>query len=417
MFRAFALLMLAMSLTACEAVALSPAPAIGIPTSVPHQPPQTTPLALPLPSPIMPPRPSRPFDVPYALLDYLNSAPVNIAQMRALLTAWGMNTGEAPLPNMGDVLWFGDVDGDGQADLLLALAPAEPATCESGSVVLYVYHSARYSLTQQIGLLGEVPIDPAVSHIPCPRIFAAKDLLGDGGLEIVLTSTTCGAHTCNVKVDMLRWHQDQLESLISPPSMAFPEITFQPSSRGSLDLVLHGGVIGSIGAGPQRERQEIYHWNGSRFGLTRVVYDPSNYLYFKVMDANLLMQQAEYAQAILRYQEALSNPQLDLSGLHPNERDDLQALARFRIMVAWALLGDYGKAQGARDDLPMHHHGHIYEQVGVSFFRAYGLHRSVESGCAAVIALAQLRPEVAAVLSDFGYANPDFKTEDVCPFQ
>src|SRR5438045_321626 len=406
MMRAIAFALLALCLAACgSAPDPSAVPVTALPTSEPLAGLEPSRAALPRVLPTVPSRPARPFDLPYALLDYLNAAPVNPGRLRTVLTAWGMNTGEAPLPNLGDVLWLGDVDGDGRADLLLALAPAEPASCESGSVVLYLYDGARYRLAQQIGLLGDVPIDPAVSHIPCPRIFSARDLLGDGQVEIVLTSTTCGAHTCNVKVDILRWRQDRLESLITPPSMAYPEITFQPSSRGTADLVLHGGVIGSIGAGPQRERQEIYHWNGSRFALARVVYDASDYLYFKLIDANLLMQQAEYAQAILRYREVLTNSKLELSGLHPNERDDLQAFARFRIMVAYALLGDFDNARSLREELSTSHKGHVYELVGATFFDNYSPNRSVASGCAAVTALAIAQPEVTAVLSGFGYAN------------
>lgn len=367
-------------------------------------------------TPTPPPAPARLSDLPYALVDYLNADPLNVERVRSVLAAWGINTASAPLANMGDVSWTGDLDGDGQPDLLVALAPADPGSCEMGAVALYMRAGARYRLAQQIGLLGDVPIDPAVSHIPCPRIFAVRDLLADGHSEIVLTSTTCGAHTCDVKVDILRWTASGLQSLIAPPTMAYPEITLQAAEGGTLDLVLRGGVIGSLGAGPQRERQEVYRWNGTRFVLAQTLYDPSDYLYFKIVDANSLMQQARYSQAIALYDEALTNSQLVLSGIHPGEREDLQAFARFRILVAYALLRDFPRAAGAADDLARLQPDHVYAQVGQLFWDAFSRRRNVAGACTIVTSFAAAHPEVPAVVSGFGYANPDLTAADICPF-
>jgi len=112
----------------------------------------------------------------------------------------------------------------------------------------------------------------------------------------------------------------------------------------------------------------------------------------------------------------ITNAKLEVAGRHPNEREDLQAFARFRVVVAYALLGDIDKARAARDDLFANHRGHVYEIVGSTFFGNYALH-DIAAGCASVTRLAEKRDDVLAVLSDFGYANPDFKAEDVCPFR
>ncbi len=268
-------------LVACEA-APTPAPSVVAIVATPR--PLASPTNTPRPTATPPPRPARMSDVPPAVAAFLNAAPQNLDWLRPALAAWGVNTSAKPLANMGDVLLTADVDGDGQLDLLLALAPAEPGDCELGAVALYLHQATGYRLAQQIGLLDETPIDPAVSHIPCPKLFAARDLLHDGHNEIILTATRCTTLTCIVRVDVLRWRNDTLESLMPTPrpSMAYPEIVVQERSEGAAEVVLVGGVVGGMGAGPQRERRELYRWNGSWFAVAEAQYAASNYLYFKM---------------------------------------------------------------------------------------------------------------------------------------
>lgn len=399
-------------IVACEA-----APTPRAPTSTPSATTRATPLAMatviPSATPTTPPRPQRMSNVPQALLAYLNADQSNLANLKPTLVAWGLNIAPTPYAAESDVVMSGDVDGDGQADLVVALGPAPPLDCETGALALYLRRGTTFRLAQQIGLLEPTPIDPKISHVPCPTIFAVRDLIHDGRAQIVFLSNACGAHTCVVSLGVLRWAGNDLTPVMPAPlpTMAYPEITLQDNG-----IALHGGLIGSLGAGPQRERREVYLWNGSRFTLAATTFDPSNFLYFKIVDANTLMAKRQYADAITWYREAITNPNLDLSGRHANERADLQAFARFRVMVAYLLLNDATQAQAARDELRQRQPQHVYAQVADTFWDAFTPQRNVAAGCNAVTAFAEATSAVAAVLADFGYANADFMARDVCPF-
>jgi hypothetical protein len=177
---------------------------------------------------------------------------------------------------------------------------------------------------------------------------------------------------------------------------------------------MHGGIIGSVGAGPQRERREVFRWNGDRFTLYERKYDPSNYLYFKVVDANSLMRSDDLQRAISLYQAVLQDPSLELSGMRPAERADLQAFSRFRLMVAYLMSSDKANAQQQLDALATTHPPHIYYDVAKTFWDAYFPAANFAQACAAVTRLARANPAIADVLSGFGYANPDLLPEDVC---
>lgn len=51
---------------------------------------------------------------------------------------------------------------------------------------------------------------------------------------------------------------------------------------------MHGGIVASVGAGPQREWTETWSLDavGGKFRQTSTVYDESEYFYFKVVDAD-----------------------------------------------------------------------------------------------------------------------------------
>jgi hypothetical protein len=390
------------------------------------QPPLPTATAVATPTSLPPvfmtkrPTPSRPAnftDYPKAILDSLNANPRNWSALEQMLKSWGALQSRGNRSNYG---WNGtdniaavDVDGDGQEDMLIAVTDPDNSFPQRGMLLLYLRQKNTYRLAQQVG-------DPRNGYPSNPTIFAANDLLKDGGTEIVFTLTDCGAHTCFTTLDVLRWDQQQLRSLMdSPRQMANAEISLNPSGHGTLDILMHGGTIGSVGAGPQRAVNELYRWNGKAFTLTAKSVDPSNFLYFKVVDANALMLNKKYAEAAALYQEAITNPKLEVYGIAgpEPERSNLNAFARFRLMVAYALLNDVALAQSARDDLLGQQPEHIYAQVSNIFWQSYMADHSVSAGCRAVTSFALSHPEVAAVLANFGYANLGIKAEEVCPFR
>jgi len=114
-------------------------------------------------------------------------------------------------------------------------------------------------------------------------------------------------------------------------------------------LRMYGGIVGSMGAGPQRARTEVYDWNGSLYALKETTYDESDFLYFKVLDANAAFSAGDYTRAIALYQEAIDNEDLrawrDWDDQGQQEKDDLRAFARYRLVVVYVLVNDLANAE------------------------------------------------------------------------
>ncbi|HET6319115.1 MAG TPA: hypothetical protein VFG86_21895, partial [Chloroflexota bacterium] len=290
-------------------------------------------------------------DYGQAILTYLNGQPSNMASLRALLLDWGALKASSPNARdaTGDVLSV-DVDGNGESDVLLALLDPENPTSD-GAFLLYLKEHGTYRLAQETSAQSR------------PRLLFARDMLGDGRLAVGRSVATCSGAACSVAVDVLRWDHDQWHSLLTAPArMVDPEVQLSDGAPGTKELMLHGGIVDAVGAGPQRAHTLVYRWDGAAFTLAETRNDASTYLYIKVMDANVLMGQRQYADAQGLYQEAATNNRLRTWEEHDaaQERADLQAFARFRVMVGYTLLGDEAKAQVWRDYTLNQQPNHVY---------------------------------------------------------
>jgi tetratricopeptide (TPR) repeat protein len=177
---------------------------------------------------------------------------------------------------------------------------------------------------------------------------------------------------------------------------------------------MYGGTIASVGAGPQRERTEVYKWNGTAYVPSETVYDYSTYLYYKVLDANQALLDGEYEGAVALYREAIDNPELDV-WMEEGERDDLAAFSRYRLTLTYLLLGEPASAQATRDELLSAQPDSIYAQVVNLFWEAYERDADLKVACEQVGEFAIEHPETVEVLVDYGYGNPTFTPEEVCP--
>lgn len=341
-----------------------------------------------------------------------------------MLTDWGTLRTPSPYDDFARNFSIVDVNSDGQKDIVVVIVDPNDKyhALGEGMLLLFLKQKEGYRLASQIDK-PYVVVDPGFTYIPSPSVVGVLDLTKEGLQQIVFAYAYCGASFCKATVDILQWDSAKLRSLMSSPREmlatplgVYPTIGFQNSGHGTTDLVLHGGFYGSNGAGAQRARKEIYRWNGTAFVLVETTFAPSNIRYFKVVDANALMLAQDYKHAIELYQEAINNPKLELV-YKISELDHLQAFSRFRIMVAYTLLGDFKQAQAMRDELLAQQPEHIYAQVAKTFWAAYQPQHNIAAGCNAVTVLARSNKAIPDVLNDFGYANPDFTAEEVCPFK
>ena len=338
------------------------------------------------------------------IVTYLNDSQGDEDGLRAMLEKW------QALRRVTDLLRV-DVDDDSAGELVMVVVDPSPdyGVNLRGDVLVVDKDEQLYSLAYSAA--GEsLLLDPALIEI--------DDLNGDGHTEMAFSSTSCGAHTCFTTVHIVASGTGQYQDLTGGGiEMSYVEPSFVDwDGDGVRELIMYGGTIGSVGAGPQRERTEVYKWNGTAYVPSETVYDYSNYLYYKVLDANQALLNGNYEGAVALYREAIDNPELDV-WMEEGERDDLAAFSRYRLTLTYLLLGEAASAQATRDELLGAQPDNIYAQVLNVLWDAYKRDADLKVACEQVGEFAAAHPETVEVLVDYGYGNPTFTPEEVCPIE
>ena len=227
------------------------------------------------------------------------------------------------------------------------------------------------------------------------------------------TDTTCGAQACFSTLAVESWDGNGYQAWIAgDPTMAGAEYAFQevlPDGSGE-EILVHGGVIYSPDAGPQRAWTETYaSLNGAPYTLVGQKYDKSACLYHAIQDADALLGSwatGGFDPAIAAYQAALNDPTLTACWTVKDEVPLLKDFARFRLVVSHVAGGQSGKAaavaaqieqpalKGAADAFLEELQGIGQRHPGVS---RYGRLRGGQSGRVAVPGrLGAGKPDVCA---------------------
>ena len=361
------------------------------------------------------------------MLAYLNRGGGIDDCLAVLLSTWEMprsDSGGRP----GCVA--ADLTGDGSLDL--AVVMTDPDVNYTPGIVgsLILFDKADGEASYEVATIFDGGSNAAAS-LPNPRLVAAEDLTGDDVAEVVLTSTECGAHTCYTTVYVLGWSQatGQYRELTGG-SIAMPSATVSVNKHeGGVDLVLHGGAIGSVGAGPQRTRTEVYRWDEQQFALVETSFDPSPYLYFKILDANQAFASQDYETAIDLYTQAIEDTSLrpwkEEVGMGSDTANELRAFAAFRIGLAYLRLGDADQGIGALQQAAATYAETLHAGVITSFLGAYetasgqgvSLSRAYNAGCNAVDSYVNAPENLGQFTNSwyYGYANPTLAEIDLCP--
>jgi len=381
------------------ATATLQAAALPTPTPEATSPPAETPTTVPIP-----PRPDDFEQYPDTIVRYLNDSGGDEDGLRAMLGSWDA------LRHVTDLLRV-DVDDDGTGELLMVVVEQslDYGINLRGDVLVVDPDSDDYRLAYQ-ATGDSIMLDPALIEV--------DDLNRDGHTDLAFSSTECGAHTCFTTVHIVTSGTGMYESLTGDGiEMSYVDPYFSDwDGDGVPELIMHGGTIGSVGAGPQRERTEVYKWDGAVYVLAETMNDYSNYLYFKVLDANQAIMGGDYETAARLYREAVDNPGLEV-WMEESEREKLVAFSRYRLSLIYLITGGIELAEATRDELLSAQPDNIYAQVVTLLWDAYQREPSLQSACEEVGRFAASHPEAAEVLADFGHGNPTFTADEVCPIQ
>ncbi len=304
-----------------------------------------------------------------------------------------------------------DITGDNRDDLMLTLVnPRSDAATPETELLVFVAGDAGLAPSFQARPAGQV------------RVLATEDLNADDQADIVWMDTTCGASTCFDTVYVRSWDgaawQDWTDATIT---MAYAEIELPEIAAAGQgkEIVLQGGVYGSVGAGPQRSRSEIWgSVDGAPYTLLERTYELSNCLYHKVIDANDALMQAPaagFATARELYTEAVTNRLLTKCWQRTDELDELKSFSLFRLAVISAYAGDPAAAAESIDQLLAAYPDSLFTALGQTWLASYNDSGDVKAACVAAAIFAEANPETYESLSDYGYANPVFAAADLCP--
>ena len=378
----------------------------------------------------VPARPDAFADYAEAIAAYLSEAgeeALGPPCLAALLDAWQMPPGDELLHphgvSGGERCVMGNTDTDAEDEIVVVLT-AEESLGLLSDVTVFDRGTKGYDVTFQWRGLDGVH-QPFISEI-----VSVGDITGDGAGELVYATNWCGASTCTLNVFVVAGRSGKYErldtsadvpELPSDIAMATAEVRVEDTDGdGTMEIVLHGGIIQSAAAGPQRMRTEVYGWNGQLFSLTSSENDPSPLRYFKVRDADEAFSQGDYEQAAGLYQEAIDGTGLEeVTWL--GSREELTAYSTFRLGLSYLKFGDTKAAaqqvNAAIANYPVSLHG----KVAMAFRNAISLNQGgysgqLSAGCDAVSDFASQNLDRFREVWDYGWANPDFEADALCPF-
>ena len=310
-----------------------------------------------------------------------------------------------------DGVQMADLTGDGVDELVVVYQnPSEEQIFVEGDLVIFNSTADGYLLGYRARAAGEV------------RLLTVADINLDELPDVAWVDTTCGASTCFDTVNVRSWDgttwADWTDGTIT---MAYAEINLSDVSEAGLgeEITLEGGIYGSVGAGPQRSRTEVWSsLEGGPYSLAEKSYSQTECLYHTVLDANRAFLDAPtngFEAAVALYTQAVDDEGLIKCWVRNDELAELRSFSLFRLALIAGYSGDATTAAAQIDALTAQYPGSIYDGVGQLWLESYTASEDAGLACEDVAVFAEEDSASWEMLADYGYTNPSFEAVDVCP--
>ncbi|HBY98609.1 MAG: tetratricopeptide repeat protein [Ardenticatenaceae bacterium] len=378
--------------------------------------PTYTPLPSVTPTPRIPPRPADFLDYPDTIRRIADTVGGDPQELWSALAQWGaIRDGQGTVKQV-------DMTLDGKSDLVVwYMNPRANLPLVQGDILILTPNGSNWRN------VFDANFGASASTVGLGvQLLAAEDLNNDRQAELAWTWADCGAHTCFTTVEIGSWTGTGFSDLTAGdivfPTLQSAEFVDQ-NGDGTRELLLTGGIISSVGAGPQRVRTEIYRWNGSGWALTDTLYAATDWLPLVVWEANDRLAAGDLAEAIDLYSQVITNGSFkpwhsESAGAAmtaEEERALLTGFSRWRLVLAHTALGKTDEAETWLARLRETQPDSPYRQVAERFWQTWQSIRDLKQACDAANSYASSnRTTVVEPLNNFGYANPQFEANDIC---
>lgn len=342
-----------------------------------------------------------------------------IASVHQALKAAGWQTDQSNLQAY-------DLTGDGQAEWLVTLF----ISANGGIVPL-----DSYVLPGQFWIINEQGIryrtvEDATGFESAAETVTVADFTGDGRYEVVIQTTACGAHTCYQSYLILGDQEGTIVNLVLNPQISeemadvvnlsySDPATFDETGDSIYDFVVHGGTIGSAGAGIHRGYTETWSWNGQNMVLISTIWDQTNYRHHLLYDANNALDGGSDQLAADLYQRVIYDESLEDVPAWNGDGDtraDSRQFATFRLALLALRQNDLPTATEWDSSLRLSDpEDPLTEAVSLLIQTWEDNGHNLANACTAVTNYLLSISSPTGSLEYLGYGNPSLTAESVCP--
>lgn len=339
-----------------------------------------------------------------------------LAQLAAWMPADSSYEGPLP-PNAWAV--SRDLNGDGEIEWLISV-PARDQGCWVPYCPAYLMiFTVRENLFSPAAILIE---DENVWDVSNPVLLMVDDINADGRLEVLVEQVSCGAHTCFTGIIIGQWDGQRWHSLAADPVMqAYTDYTLvDHNGDGLLDIVMHGGMYGSVGAGLQRPRTQVFAWREGAYRLVEDTPDPDDHPYFKMLDANIALANEAWDTALDLALAVVNYPGIyqDDGWLTPDAWARIVGYATLEAMFAYAQQGDVEAMQQVYTGLTARAYSAPNDPYPGAAGHALEVYEATGDPLAACIAAEEFivaRAADATFFEWYGYGTERLTLDRICP--
>jgi LysM repeat protein len=339
-----------------------------------------------------------------ASADVLTEASGILESLRAYLASCGTITGAR------GIVETAALTGSETPDIIAVLFDPQEDRDPVGILVVLSANTMGWHVVYQSGPMAGI------------KVLETNDLNDDGQPDLAWTDTTCGKDSCFTTAHILSFVDGEpLNWIDGSTTMAEAAVRLQdvlPEGTGQ-ELILSGGVIPAVQAGPQRPMTTTWASpGGGPYQAVDRAYAPSFCLYHHIQSANQAFLEGRadnFAESIAGYRNAADDPRLVACWIRPHELEELRAFSLYRLAVAHAYAGDLDSAAATIAELATRYPDDPYVDLASLWWTVYQPTRDARAACVTVSVFARNNPDTWQRLAQWGYANPDMTPTDLCP--